>query len=284
MFVIAGATGHVGGGVATELLVKGEKVRVLVRDAAKGKQWSTKGAEVSVLTLEDTKALTAALKGATAFFVLLPSNFQTPDFFAYQKKTAGSIAAAVKESGVPHVVLLSSVGADLAEGTGPIKGLHYLEKALQATGAKLTAVRAGYFQENVHNDVPAARNAGIFANMTASADYPMPMIATRDIALLVAHELMFPSVKSDVVDLAGPSYSVRDLAEKLGARLGKKLDVVDVPPAGQVDAMVQGGLSKDMAELYAEMYAGFGAGRIKPVGDRMKVGRTAIDAVLATIS
>ena len=40
MFVIAGVTGHVGSVVAEKLLAKGQKVRVLVRDAGKGAAWS----------------------------------------------------------------------------------------------------------------------------------------------------------------------------------------------------------------------------------------------------
>lgn len=283
MFVIAGVTGHVGGGAATELLAKGEKVKVLVRDTAKGKEWSAKGAEVAQVSLEDSKALASALKGATAFFTLLPPNYNVKGFYAFQKKTAESIAAAVKESGVPHVVILSSVGADLADGTGPIKGLHILENLLKATGTKLTSVRAGYFQENVHNSLAPAKNAGIFPNMTPSADYPMPMVATRDIALLVAHELMFPSAKSDVVDLVGPSYSIRQVAEKLGKKLGKTLTIVDVPPAGQVAAMTQGGMSEELAGIFAEMNAGFASGNIQPKGDRLKFGRTSIDTVIAAL-
>lgn len=280
MFVIAGVTGRVGGGAAKELLAKGEKVKVLVRDPAKGKEWSAKGAEVAVVSLEDPKALTSALKGATAFFTLLPPNYNVSGFYAFQRKTAESIASAVKDSGVPHVVLLSSVGADLVEGTGPIKGLHLLENLLRATGTKLTAVRAGYFQENVHNSLAPAKNAGIFPNMTPSADYPMPMVATRDIALVVAHELMFPSAKGDVLDLMGPSYSIRQMAEKLGKKLGKTLQVVDVPPQGQVAAMMQGGMSQELAEVFAEMNAGFASGKIKPVGDRFKLGRTTLDSVI----
>ena len=42
---------------------------------------------------------------------------------------------------------LSSIGADLSEGTGPIKGLHYLENKLRGTPTKVTAIRASYFQE-----------------------------------------------------------------------------------------------------------------------------------------
>src|SRR5690242_13128312 len=123
MFVVAGVTGHVGSVVAEQLLARGQKVKVIVRDAAKGAAWSRKGAEVAVGSLEDAASITAALRGASGFFTLLPPNFQAADFYGAQRKTADSIAAAVKESGVPHVVLLSSIGADLSDGTGPIKGL-----------------------------------------------------------------------------------------------------------------------------------------------------------------
>jgi uncharacterized protein YbjT (DUF2867 family) len=280
MFVVAGVTGHVGSVVAKELLGHGEKVKVLVRDAAKGAAWSKLGAEVAVGGLDDVRSLAGTLRGASGFFTLLPPNYQVSGFYAFQRKVADAIAAAVKESAVPHVVELSSVGADLAEGTGPIKGLHYLENALRATGVRLTAIRAGYFQENAANSLAPAKNAGIFPNMMPSADYPIPMIATRDIGLLAAHELMMPSPRSEVVDLHGPSYSVRQVAELLGAALGKKLQVVDVPPQGQVGAMVQAGFSQELAEIFAEMNAGFASGRIRPVGDRMKMGRTGLDAVI----
>ncbi len=140
MFVVAGVTGHVGSVVAEQLLAKGQKVKVLVRDAAKGEAWAKRGAEVAQGSLEDQAFLAGALRGATGFFTLLPPNFAAPDFYAFQRSTSDAIAAGVEASGVPHVVLLSSVGADLAEGNGPIKGLHYLENALRATGTKLTAL------------------------------------------------------------------------------------------------------------------------------------------------
>jgi uncharacterized protein YbjT (DUF2867 family) len=273
----------VGSVVASELLAKGESVKVLVRDAAKGAPWKAKGAEVAVGTLDDTASLAAALKGAEGFFTLLPPNFAADDLFAAQKETANSIGAAVKQSGVPHVVMLSSIGADLAEGTGPIKGLHYLEGVLRATGTKLTAIRAGYFQENVGNSLGAAKTAGIFPNMAPSADYPMPMIATRDIGLLAAAELAVPSPKAEIIDLHGPSYTIRQAAELLGTALGKKLNIVDVPPAAQLGAFQQAGMKPTLAAAYVEMNAGFASGKIRPVGDRLKVGRTALETVVKTI-
>jgi uncharacterized protein YbjT (DUF2867 family) len=280
MIVVAGVTGHVGSIVADTLVSKGQKIKVIVRSADKGGPWSKKGAEVAVGALEDQAFLTGSLRGATAFFTLLPPNYQATDFFATQHATADAIAGAVKTSGVPYVVLLSSIGADLASGTGPIKGVHYLENALRATGVKMTAVRATSFQENVANVLGAAKGAGVYPNFVPSADYPVPMVATKDIGALVVKSLLAPPAKSEVVDLTGPAYSSRQVAEKLGAALGKPLKVVDIPQAGYVAALMQGGMPQSFAEIMAEMYVGFGSGTIQPKGDRMEHGKTTLDEVI----
>lgn len=284
MFVVAGVTGHVGSVVAEQLLAKGQKIKVIVRDAAKGAAWSSKGAEVAVGALDDQAFLTTALKGASGFFTLLPPNLAAPDFYAFQRLTSDSIVGAVKASGVGHVVLLSSIGADLAEGTGPIKGLHHLENALRAAGVHLTAIRAGSFQENVGQSLAPAKHMGIYPNFMGSADYPLPMIATRDIGTLAAESLLAPAAKSEIVDLYGPAYSVRQLAEKLGAALGKTLQIVDIPQAGWVDAMMKGGMSQHHAEMYAEMYGGFASGKVAPKGDRAVEGKTTIDELIKSLA
>lgn len=280
MFVVAGVTGHVGSVVAETLLAKGQKVKVLVRDAAKGAAWAKKGAEIAVGSLDDAAALTAALKGATGFFALIPPNHAAADFYAFQRQVTAAIAGAVKASGVPHVVLLSSVGADMAENNGPIKGLFHLENALRAAGTKLTAIRAGMFMENVGMSIGAAKATGMYFNFIPSADYPSPMIATKDIGALAAESLLSPAAKSENVDLHGPAYSQRQVAEKLGAALGKALQIVDIPQAGWIDALKQGGLSQQFAEMYAEMYGGFVSGAITPKGDRMVQGSTTLDEVI----
>ncbi len=280
MFVIAGVSGHVGSVAANELLGKKQKVKVIVRDGKKGEAWSKKGAEVAVGSLEDQAFLTTALRGASGFFVLLPPNYAAADFYGYQRKTADAIAGAVKAASVPHVVLLSSVGADLPDGTGPIKGLHYAENLLRGTGAVLTAIRAGYFQENLGGVVAPAKQQGIFPNFTPSADYPMPMINTKDIGMLAAESLLAKPRQSENVDLHGPAYSQRQLATMLGKALGKELQIVNIPESEWIGAMTKSGLPRSVAELYAEMYGAFAKGIIKPRGDRMVEGKTPIDDVV----
>jgi uncharacterized protein YbjT (DUF2867 family) len=284
MFVIAGVTGHVGGVAARELLAAKQPVKVIVRDAAKGKDWAAKGAEVAVGKLDDREFLASTLKGAKGFFTLLPPDYAAPDFYAYQRKTADTIAGAVKASGVPHVVLLSSIGADVGEGNGPIKGLHYFENALRATGTKLTSIRASYFAENLGQQLAPAKAQGVFPNFGDSADFPLPMIATKDIGKQVALELQKPQAKSDNLDLLGPAVSMGQAAEKMGKALGKQLNVVNIPQAGWIPAFVQAGISQQFAGIMAEMLAFFASGKLALKGDRVIQATTPIDDVIAELT
>ena len=283
MYVVAGVSGNVGSVTADELLKQGKPVKVVVRDAKKGAAWSARGAEVAVASLDDAAALGKALRGASGFFTLVPPSYTELDFLAYQHRVSDATAAAVKASGVAHVVVLSSVGADLPDGTGPIKGLHYLENAVRATGATVTALRPGYFHENFANGLQTVRDQGVYYSLLGGPDHAFPRIATADIGKVAARALLDPPAKSEVVDIHGPAYSEVDLVEKLGAALGKKVQLVTVPPEGRAGALVQAGLPADLANLYAEMVGGFDKGIIGPKGDRMAHGATTLDETIAKI-
>lgn len=281
MYVVAGVTGNVGSAVADELLAKSKKVRVLVRSEEKGQRFADQGAEVRVGSLDDEAFLEAAFDGADGAFLLLPPNYTTEDFPAYQRKQADVIGAAVKAAGLPHVVLLSSVGADQESGLGPITGLHYLEGKLRETGTKLTALRPGFFMENVAMSLAPAKNMGIYPSFMPP-ELPMPMIATRDIGHQAALALLEPAAKSTIIDIMGPAYSSAQAAAILGEHLGKTLQVVAIPPEGWHQALTQGGMSTHFADLYVEMYTGFSKGLARPVGDRLVEGKTTLPEVVAT--
>jgi uncharacterized protein YbjT (DUF2867 family) len=283
MIVVAGVSGHVGSVVARELLSAKQPVRVIVRDAAKGSSWSAAGAEVAVGSLDDGSFLAATLSRASAFFALLPPPpFNAPGVYPFQARVSAAIVEGVRASGVPHVVLLSSVGADRGDQNGPIKCLFHLENDLRSTGTKLTALRPGYFQENVMGLVDVARGMGIFPSL-APADAPLEQNATRDVGAIAAAEIQATPAASEVVDIVGPLVTNRELAEKLGAKLGKTLQLIEVPPAGHVGALQQSGLSQEWAEMYAEMNAGFASGAIQRHGDRRLTAPTSIDETLTAL-
>jgi uncharacterized protein YbjT (DUF2867 family) len=282
MYAITGVTGHVGGATAQELLAKGEQVRAVVRDAAKGEPWSQRGAEVGVADVGDPAGLANAFRGCRGAFVLLPANPLASDFDADQLRLVEAITAAVVDSGVPHVVLLSAIGADLAQGNGPIRGLYNLENRLRETRVRLSAIRSFQFQEDVEQVLEPATQAGIYP-VLGEANVPAPRIATRDIGALAAETLLNPPAANEVVDLAGPEYTHRHIANALSAALGKPLQVVTIPRPGWVDAMVDGGVPRPFAIELAEMNDAIQRGVLQPRGDRQHKCLTEIEETLRHI-
>jgi uncharacterized protein YbjT (DUF2867 family) len=279
-YVIAGVTGRVGGVVASELLARGQEVRGIVRDAARAAQWAASGGEPAVGSLDDAEFLARTLRGAVGFFVLLPEDPFAADFRGGRRAMADAIVTSVRESGVPHVVVLSAVAASVEDGNGPAKDLHYLERAIRKSAARVTVIRASWFQENVGAALGAAQQAGIYPNMMASADVAFPTVATRDVGRVAAALLLSPPLTSEVIDVVGPSYSVRELATALGTTLGKELQVVDIPGPARQDVLVQAGLPASFAAEVAELYGCFESGRLRPEGDRMLSGPTRVEEVL----
>jgi uncharacterized protein YbjT (DUF2867 family) len=286
MYAIAGVTGHVGSVAADTLLAQGKPVRVIVRDAAKGAPWKAKGAEVAVADLNDEAALARAFEGATGAFVLLPPT-QTAisdQPIEDNKRLARSIAAAVKASKLPHVVLLSSVGAQHADGTGPIKGLHDAENQLVATGAAVTAVRASYFQENWGAALGALAQGILPTFVPKTIRYQQ--VATRDIGRTVASALVEGGTRGlTPIELAGPrDYTGEDVAAALSKITGKTIPAVDAPLDAVVPTFTSFGLSTAVALLYREMYEGIANGRVAPeAGNRTVRGSVEIGDTLGAL-
>lgn len=281
MYTITGVTGHVGAAAASELLDKGAPVRVVVRDAAKGEAWAHRGAEPAVADFNDRAALTEALHGSDGAFILLPTIPTAGD--AEHRQLADSIAGAVGDSGVQHVVLLSSIGADLADGTGPIRWLHHLEGRLRRTDVVLSAIRSWHFQEKVETILPAVLGAGIYPVFGGTADVRTPMIATRDIGRAAAETLLAPPAASEVIDLEGPEYTERDVAGHLAAMLRRSLQVVTIPRPGWLDAMRDAGLPTPFAHELVALYDAEQHGLLHPRGDRRLTCTTPIDETLRSI-
>ncbi|NOU28384.1 MAG: NmrA family NAD(P)-binding protein [Polyangiaceae bacterium] len=283
-FAIAGVSGNTGKVAAEALLAGGHQVRVIVRDAAKGAAWKQRGAEVAVADLADDKALTEALRGVDGAYLLVPPAFGAESYLAHQTQVVDTFEKAIAENGVPHVVLLSSVGAHLPEKTGPIKGLHRAEARLGALPkTRLTFLRAAYFIENFAGSL-AQLGEGVFPTFVA-ADFAFDTVATRDIGAVAAGLLAEGApAKNQIVELSGPKVSARDVARALSEIVGKPVTVAEAP-IGILGGILEGaGFSKDLAALYVEMTEGLGASRIVFEGNhRTAKGTTTVRQVLEPI-
>ena len=130
MYLVAGVSGKTGAAAAAALLEKGQPVRVLVRSEDKGHLWREKGAEVAVASLDDAGGLTRALAGVKGAYLLVPPDLTSTDFMARGDRLLGVMTEALGSARVPHVVFLSSIGAQHPAGTGPVVILHEGEKRL----------------------------------------------------------------------------------------------------------------------------------------------------------
>jgi uncharacterized protein YbjT (DUF2867 family) len=271
MITVLGATGHTGKRAAEQLLKAGERVRALGRSAEKLAELERAGAETRAGDAGDAAFLTAAFRGADAVYVLLPSDVQAADYRAKQDRDSEAITAAVRDSGVRHVVLLSSLGAEQPAGTGPIAGLHALEERLRRVeGAHVLALRPGFFFENFFLSLGLVKHRGILGD-AVGPDVVLPMIATRDIADVAARALAARDWQGFVVrELLGPrDLTHAEVARILGERIGRPdLAYVQVPYRDAIAALEQAGTSPSFARTYAEMAQAFNEGRVKPRAGR----------------
>ena len=265
MYVVAGVTGHTGKVVADTLLAHGEKVRVIVRDAKQGKAWRDKGAEVAVASLDSATALTIAFTGAKGVYLLVPPRYDSNDMLAAQVPVIDAFAEAIRKSAIPHVVLLSSLGAELAEGTGPIRTLHRAERTLGAASRNITFLRAAYFIENA-GSVLGATAGGVFPTFI-NPDLAMPLIATADIGRAAAELLLEPATGTRVVELTSVRpWTQHELAATLTKLTGRTVTAQFAPSEAIVPAMTGMGMSQGVAELFREMIGGINSGAIRAHG------------------
>jgi len=271
MIVVTGATGHTGKPAAETLLAGGANVRVVSRDAKKLDQFVARGAEAFVGNVEDRQSMAKAFEGADAVYLVVPEDATQPDLRAHQERVSESYAAAVAFARVPYVVALSSIGAQHAEGTGPIVGLHNMEQKLnQVPDLNVLYLRAGYFMENLLLSIPPIRSMGILpGGMTG--DLATPWIATQDIGKYAATRLVSRDFSGkSTQELHGQrDITMKEASSVIGKSIGKPgLSYMQVPFTMLEPALVQMGLPKSTAALLIEMWKGANAGLITPQEQR----------------
>jgi len=267
MIVVTGATGRTGRVATGALLAKGEKVRVVGRDAKKLKPLVQLGAEPYVGNVEDAASTTEAFNGASAIYLVLPEDISQQDLRAHQERVSDSYATAITNAHVRFVVNLSSIGAQHAKNTGPIVGLHNQEQKLdRVAGLNVLHVRAAYFMENLFMSIDPLRSMGTLPG-GLRAEVPMPWIATQDIGAYAATRLAACDFSGrSIQELHGRrDISMKEAASIVGNAIGKpNLKYVQVPRMMLETTLLKMGLPKKTAELIIEMWDSANAGLIVP--------------------
>jgi uncharacterized protein YbjT (DUF2867 family) len=269
MITVMGATGNTGKKISQTLLEAGEKVRALGRSEHKLADLKRAGAEVLTGDTSDAAFLSKAFHGADAVYTLLPTDRRAPDYRAEQDREGEAIVQAIHDSRVRYVVALSSLGADLSEGTGVIAGLHAQEERLKRLkGLNVLLLRPVSFFENFYDAIGPIKHEGINADSVA-AHLAVPMVATRDIANVAAKALKARDWTGVVArELLGQrDLSYAEATRILGMQIGKpELRYMQFSYDETAKALEEAGLSASFASLYVDMTRAFNEGTIKPNG------------------
>jgi uncharacterized protein YbjT (DUF2867 family) len=267
MYVILGASGNTGSVVADFLLSKGEKVRVVGRNAGRLQRFVEKGAEAFTAELTDAAALTKAFSGARAAYLLLPPVKSRES----QARESDAIAKGVNESGLRYAVHLSSYGAQVPENTGPLVGLHASEEKLNAiSGLNVLHLRAGYFMENNLAAIGMIHGMGLVGNALLP-DVKLPMIATRDVGGYAAQRLLHLdfSGKRTRELLGERDLSMTEVTAVIARGIGKPDLRYQQFPYDQVQqALTDLGVPPKGAALYVEMYKAINKQVVVPLEPR----------------
>jgi uncharacterized protein YbjT (DUF2867 family) len=285
MYVLIGANGNITSRAAAALLDQRQPVRVIGRNPAALDALQRRGAQVAIGDAQDAAFLAGAFRGATAVYAMIPPAYGAPDMRRSQAQFGSAIASAIVQSGVKRVVNLSSIGAELPEGTGPIAGLQEQEQRLNALpGLDLLHLRPGYFMENHLHAAGAIAALGIYPSLEKS-DVPVPMIATQDVAAVVVRELLRPAARG-VLHLHAPRHhTFQETAGILGRAIGRpQLRHVQAEPAQARAAMKQAGFSDDVVRRMEEMARWLSAGSRSALPGPVEVTPTTLEAFAPTFA
>lgn len=280
MYTVMGVTGQVGAEVARNLLAANKSVRVVVRDPEQGKAWAIKGCEVAVADANDVSTLTAAFKGSTGVFILLPPNFDPSEGFPEARYIIENLCSALETAKPGKVLSISTIGAQ-ARHPNLLSQLQILEQCLGTLDLPITILRPAWFMENCLWDIEPARRNGVIPSFLAPLDKPVPMIATADVGRVSAQLLQEDGYGKRIVELESEQQiTPNDIAATLSNLLNKPVKM-EVVPSDTWEALFRAqGMNNPHPRI--RMLEGFNEGWIRFEGIPRK-GQVELKEVLAQL-
>ena len=253
--VITGASGNISKPLAEQLLAEGNQITVIGRSLAHLQPLIDKGATAKTGSVDDVSFLKQAFIGADAVYTMVPPNFGATQWKQYIGQVAQNYAEAIKENRIPYVVNLSSVGAHLPDGVGPVSGLFLSEKNLNASGANVLHLRPGYFYTNFLANIDLVRNHHIIGS-NFGADIKLVLSHPLDIAKAAARALTNQGFKgsSNIQYLSSDERKPSEIAAVFGNEIGKpQLPWIKFGNEDLLQALIGAGLPSEIAGNYVEM-------------------------------
>jgi uncharacterized protein YbjT (DUF2867 family) len=262
--IVTGSLGHISRPLIQKLIAAKHEVTVISSHEDRKSEIEALGAKAAIGSVSDLGFVTETFKGADAVYTMVPPTFSASDWKQYIAGIGKIYAQAITAAGVKNVVNLSSMGAHMPEGCGPVSGLYYVEQAMNALeGVNVKHLRPGFFYYNFFANIGMIKHMGIIGgNYGESAR--LVLADPTDIADAAFEELSNLSFKGNSIRyIASDEKTTDEVAAILGKAIGKPdLKWVNFSDADTLGGMLQNGVPEDIAKNYAEMGAAMRSGEM----------------------
>ena len=262
--IVTGSLGHISRPLVQKLTAAKHNVVVISSKPERKAEIEALGASAAIGSVSDTTFLTETFKGADAVYTMVPPFFGATDWKQHIAEVGKNYAKAISAAGVKNVVNLSSIGAHMPDGCGPVSGLYYVEQALNALdGVNVRHLRPGFFYYNFLSNAGMAKHMGIIGGSYGEGA-KLVIADTDDIADAAANELANLSFEGKSVRyIISDEKTTDEVAAIFGQAIGKEdLKWVNFSDADSLAGMLQNGVPEEIAKNYVEMGSAMRSGEM----------------------
>jgi uncharacterized protein YbjT (DUF2867 family) len=263
-YVVTGSLGNISKPLAEKLVAAGHSVTVVSSKVDKTAQIEALGAKAAIGSVEDVAFLTKTFTGADAVYTMVPPFMGAPDWKKYIAGFGENYAEAIHGAGVKYVINLSSIGSHMPERCGPVSGLYFVEKSLNALdGVNVRHLRPGFFYPNLLAQIGTIKQMGIMGGNYGEAA-TMILVNPADIAEVAFEEIQNLSFKGKSVRyIASDELTTNEIASILGKAIGKpEVPWINFKDEETLAGMLQAGVPEEIAKNYTEMGAAMRSGEM----------------------
>jgi uncharacterized protein YbjT (DUF2867 family) len=283
MFIVLGATGHVGSAVANALVDLKQPVLAIAHDPEKATDLRSRGAEIAVADVRDPNALREIFKRGRRLFLLNPPADPKTDTELEERKTSRAIVQALDGSGLEKVVALSTYGAGPRGSSGDLAILYELEQALAAQTIPTTILRAAYFMSNWDAQANAMKNEGKLHAFFPEF-FKLPMVAPKDLGHAAARLLLEATEVTGTHHMEGPErYAPAEVAVAFGTAFDRGVKAIETPRADWEKTLAEMGFSDAAANAFCAMTEAVTSMEL-PDLDRVTRGPTSIESYAKSLA
>ncbi|MGG6296870.1 SDR family oxidoreductase [Leptolyngbya sp. AN02str] len=237
MYLVTGATGHLGKRVVRLLREQEQTVRAFVRLTSRYAELEHRGAEIFIGDLRQERDIQKACEGVEYIISTHGSTEASGGAQALDYRANIDLIDAAKAKGVKHFVFTSVLGADRGYEDAPVfKAKRAVEKYLEASGVNYTILRPSGFSSNLLPLAERFRQTGVYV-LIGDPKARTSIVSTDDLARIAAIAPMVETARNQIFAVGGPEILERGDVPNIFQRIFNKEPILINPPVLAIDGI-----------------------------------------------